>query len=110
MPVIGGGYLPKMGPQRRIFVAGADTGGDALNRAMGENYHHVIEFGVLIIDGEQGTIWTGSDRLDGIRKQDRDVLLRLAKAGIRAREISDEEFRAAPTTAALTLTHNPTTP
>jgi hypothetical protein len=83
---VGGHHYAKMGSFRGIFVVGGDTAGDALDRAMGANYTKMPP--ALIFEGQQGMLWNGRDPDEGSAK-DRDVLLRLAKAGFSAREVTN---------------------
>ncbi|MGD1053008.1 MAG: hypothetical protein ABR950_04185 [Candidatus Dormibacteria bacterium] len=83
------------GAWRDIFVSG-EAVSDKLVRTMGEYYSPVLPHNpVVTIDGSRGTLWLGRDPTDRGSATDRDVLLRLAKAGFAARETSEEEFRQA---------------
>jgi hypothetical protein len=90
---VGGHHYSKAGPNRMIFVASGDTSGDALHRVMGDDY--VTVFAAVAMDGTRGSVWSGSDPVDGFSKKDRDILVRLSKSGFAARQITDAELRAA---------------
>jgi hypothetical protein len=48
----------------------------------------------MTFQGERGMLWHGRDPTNRVSKMNRDVLLRLAKAGFTAHEVSDDELRA----------------
>jgi hypothetical protein len=81
-----------MGPFRVILVVGGDAQGDAVARAVGANYDMLDASTTL--NGEQGSLWNGRDPVDEGSAKDRDVLLRLAKAGFSGREFTLDELSA----------------
>jgi hypothetical protein len=100
--------FPKMGSFRTIFVL--DNGADvnALERAIGKNY--LKPEAPTTLGLEPGWLITGRDPIDRGSKMGRDVLLRLAKAGFTAREVTLDELRAdqvADTSSLASQEHTP---